>query len=89
MLEKGVGFFSISAEIEYNLLHEFETHKIEENCLNKNIVIVVDGSYSGIDKINMEAAMETFSKNNPNYSRFLEGIFLKRGEEYFYFKNNG
>lgn len=87
MLQKQVGFFPISAEIENNIKAEFEHHQIEINDIKEDFIIVINGDYAGLDSINIQSAIMEFSKKHEIQSRYISGIFLKRWDKFVYFKN--
>jgi len=87
MVKTKIGVFSITGELENNLLSEFKEHKIEENNCQEKIIFVIDGNHSAIDSINMITSLKAFVEKNPSKAKFLLGVFLKRGKEYIYFKN--
>lgn len=79
MLQKQVGSFPISAEIENNIKSEFEHHEIEMNDITEDFILVIDGGYAGIDMINLQSAIDKFCKNQKTETKYLSGVFLKRG----------
>lgn len=83
MLQKQVGFFPISAEIENNIKSEFEHHEIEINNIQEDFILVIDGDYAGIDEINMTSAINNFCKKAKNKN--LSGIYLKKGNQFIFF----
>lgn len=87
MVEIECGFFPISAGLENNIHHEFEEHKIINNNIREQFVIVIAGDYATVDEINLQAAIEEFVKKYQNESMFLTGVFLNRMGFYEYFKN--
>ncbi|MBU1974029.1 MAG: hypothetical protein KKH52_01385, partial [Nanoarchaeota archaeon] len=84
MLQKQVGFFPISAEIENNIRSEFEHHQIEINNINEDFILVIDGDYAGIDLINLKSALKEFYNKYKNKNKYLSGIYLKRGDKFFF-----
>jgi len=87
MLQKQVGFFPISAEIENNIHAEFAHHEIEMNDIKEDFILVIDADYSGVDMINIQAALEEFYKNQKTQTRYLTGIFLKKGDSFNFIKS--
>ena len=85
MLERSVGAFSISDELEFNLKSEFDHHEIINNGINEGFIIVCNGDYAGIDSINIQSAIEKFDKTMKNESKYLSGIFLKERDKFTFF----
>lgn len=82
MLTQKAGCFSISGEIENNIVSEFKHHEIQQNELKHPFIIVIDSSYGRIDFINILGTINEFNANHPKLSELLSGIVLMQGRMY-------
>jgi hypothetical protein len=80
------GTFHISDKVERSISGEFKKHAI--NDIKEPFIVVIDGAYAGIDRINIMSAVELIVKRYKQKLKFLRGVFLQRGDVYSYFEIN-
>ncbi len=87
MLEKEVGSFSLSGELEENFYYEFNTHKILDNEIKEPFIIVLNKDYSSRDEY-VDEAIENFKKKYEKEANILTGILLIENEKCAFFECN-